>query len=72
MVDVTSVEGSVEGNQQSGCGRRPKFSGEEDKIIVREVYAAKAHVAGYGQVRSRVEEAAARVNENPNLENKVS
>ena len=58
--------------QQDRRGRLPNFPTDEDKILVREVYAAKAHVAGYGQGRSRFEEEAARANANPNLMQKVS
>jgi hypothetical protein len=32
-------------------GRRPKFTEEEDFILVREVAAAIAHVAGHGEKR---------------------
>ena len=58
--------------KKSGRGRRPKGADEEHNRIVREEYAAKPYVAGYGQVRSRFEKTAERANENPNLENKVS
>jgi hypothetical protein len=48
-------------------GRRSRFTAEEDLIIVREVAAAKAHVAPYGDIRARFEIAAARASENERM-----
>jgi hypothetical protein len=53
-------------------GRRPKFSRDEDLILVREVAVAKAHVAGYDDVKSKFAEAASRANQNGALRNKVT
>ena len=63
---------AADDNQKGGRRRRPNFSTDEDKLLVREMYAAKAHVAGYGKVRSRFEEAAVLANDNPNLTQKAS
>ena len=41
---------AADDDQQGGRERRRNSSTDEDKILVREVYVAKAHVAGYGQV----------------------
>jgi hypothetical protein len=79
MSSVRSLENSS--NSDAGVpgprstlarGRRPKFSREEDLILVREVAAAKAHVASYGDVKMRFAEAASRANANVELRSKVT
>jgi hypothetical protein len=37
--------------EEPRVGRRPKFTEEEDPILVHEVAAAKAHVACHGENR---------------------
>ena len=64
---VNPVEGEVESPPSEVLpdtrrGRRPKFSASDDLVIVREVAAAKAHVAGFGDKRERFGEAAVRGN----------
>ena len=58
---------AADDNQQGGRGGRPNFSTDEDTMLVRKEYAARAHVARYWKVRSRFEEAAARANAKPDL-----
>jgi hypothetical protein len=68
MSSVRSQENSSDSDASGGPGprsnvargRRPKFSQDEDLILVREVAAAKAYVAGYGDVKSKFSEAASR------------
>ena len=73
MAEIIPVPvAAADENEKGERGRRPNFSTDEDKIFVREVYAAKTHVAGHGQVRSCFEETAVRPNANPNLTPKVS
>ena len=45
-------------------GRRPKFTAEEDLILVREVAAAHAHAAPYGDIRTLFANAAHCANSN--------
>jgi hypothetical protein len=52
--------------------RRPKFTAEEDLIIVREVSASKAHIASFGTKRELLTVAAERVNANPAMKTSVS
>lgn len=47
---------------KKGAGRRSKFTYEEDLLLLREVAAAKAHVAPTGETRERFEIAAAKAN----------
>jgi hypothetical protein len=61
-IEADAAHGPVE---EPRVGRRPKFTEEEDLILVREVAAAKAHVAGHGEKRERYETVALRVNGNP-------
>jgi hypothetical protein len=80
MSSVRSQENSSDSDANGGPGprsnvvrgRRPKFSRDEDLILVREVAAAKAHVAGYGGVKSKFSEAASRANQNSALRSKVT
>jgi len=58
--------------QEERRGRAAKFSPAEDLILMREVAAARAHVAGFGEKRARFTIAAGKCNENPNLREKVS
>ena len=53
-------------------GRRPKFTAEEDLILVREVAAAHAHVAPYGDIRTRFAAAAHCANSNADFKCKVN
>ncbi|CAN8073476.1 unnamed protein product [Agarophyton chilense] len=53
-------------------GRRPKFTPEDDLIIAREVSAAKAHIAGYGEIQNSFGQAAAKANVNTQLSQNVS
>jgi len=48
-------------------GRTAKFSSTEDLLLIREVAAAKAHIAEFGEMSKRFQVAASRANENPNL-----
>ena len=52
----------IPGRPQPTGGRRAKFSPSEDLDIVREVAAAKAHIAPMGQTRQRFEIAASKAN----------
>lgn len=52
-------------------GRRAKFKAGVD-IIVREVAASKAHVAGFGEITIRYEQAAALTNSNSALSCRVT
>jgi uncharacterized FAD-dependent dehydrogenase len=51
--------------EEPRVGRRLKFTEEENLILVREVAAAKAHVAGHSEKRERHKTVALRVNGNP-------
>ena len=53
-------------------GRRPKFTPDDDLIIAREVSAAKAHIAGCGDINNRFAQAASRANLNKKLSQKVT
>lgn len=55
-----------------GVGRKSKFKPDEDLIIVREVAAARAHVAPNGETRERFEVAAAKVNGSKRLVSSVT
>lgn len=54
------------------AGRHSRFTCDEDLIIVREVAAARAHIAGFGETRRKFENVAANVNENPSMNQKVT
>jgi hypothetical protein len=53
-------------------GRRPKFTAEEDLIIVCEVSASKAHSASFGSNREHFAVAAEPANANPAMQTSVS
>ena len=53
-------------------GRRPKFTAKEDLILVREVTAARAHVAPYGDIRTRFATAAQCANSKADFKCKVN
>lgn len=56
-----------------GKARRiPTFKPNDDLISVREVSAAQAHIAKYGEVQMSFDKAAERANPNPNLSAKVT
>lgn len=49
-------------HNDSRTGRRPKFTPDDDLVLVREVAAAKAHVAPNGATKERFETAAKKSN----------
>ena len=53
-------------------GRRPKFTAKKDLILVREVAAARAHVAPYGDIRTLFATAAHWANSNADFKCKVN
>jgi len=57
---------------QPRAGRRTAYSDEQDIAIVREVAAAEAHIAGFGETRKRFEKAAGLLGENPLFTTKIS
>eukprot|EP00171_Calliarthron_tuberculosum_P009483 IDg9483t1 len=52
------------GTGKSKAGRQSRFSTAEDLVIVREVSAASAHLAAFGETRGKFQEAAGKVNAN--------
>ena len=66
---ATSGENEV-GKKQSG--RHSKFKLEEDLILIREIMAAKAHIASFNGIRNRFETAAFKANDNEGLVGKVT
>jgi len=52
-------------------GSASNFTPAEDLILIREVAAAKAHIAGHGEKGKRFQVAADKANGNPNLRDKV-
>lgn len=56
----------------SRSGRRPKFSSEEDLIILREVSACKSHMARTGKKPERFEVSAAKFNGTKNMSSRVT
>lgn len=59
---ATDVPVAPPTRRPSRTGRRPKFTPDDDLIIVREVAAAKAHVSPNGTSKERYETAANKVN----------
>ena len=50
MAEIIPVPvAAADDNKKAQGGRQPNFSTNKDKTLVREVYAAKAHVEGYGK-----------------------
>jgi hypothetical protein len=71
--NTTSDEDKIESTSAAvRRGRRPKFTAEEDLIIVREVSASKAHIASFGTKRELFAVAAERANANPAMKTSVS
>lgn len=70
MAEVLDVSSNDDGSR--GVRKRGKYLPEEDLIIVREVAALRAHVAGYGNVKQSFESVAQRVNQNPHMMQKVN
>lgn len=58
--------------EKAKSGRHSRFTAEEDLLIVREVCAAQAHIASFGETRTRFENAATKANENPLLRARVT
>ena len=58
--------------QQRRHGKRHRFTPEDDLIILREVAAANAHVAGYGEIQKSFAVATENANCNPSLSAKVT
>ena len=58
--------------QQRRHGKRHRFTKEDDLIILREVAAASAHVAGYGEFQKIFTAATEDSNCNPSLSAEVS
>jgi len=55
------------GETKVSRGRRPTFTYADDLIVAREVAAANAHIAPYGEVQKRFALAAQRTNTNMKL-----
>lgn len=52
---------------KSRTGRRMKFNLQDDLILVKEIAAVHAHIAAYGEVSAKFNQAAEKCNANPNL-----
>ena len=69
LIPLTPIEPNTLGSEnrsglygESRPGRRPKFTPFDDLVLVREVAAAKAHVAPNGTTKERFETAAKKAN----------
>ena len=71
MAEILDVVSKKDG-QLHGARKRGKYLSQEDLIIVREVAALRAHIAGYGNVKQSFETVACKVNQNPHMSQKVN
>ena len=72
VVPSSPTGNADEGACKSKAGRQSRFSNEEDLILVREVAASSAHLAAFGETRATFGQAAAKVNENEAMKEKVT
>ena len=66
------ADGALPKNPIHKLGRRSRFSSDYDLVLIREVVAAKAHIAPNGEVRERFQIAASKSNATKRLCNVVT
>ena len=72
VVPSSPTGNADDGAGKSKAGRHSRFSKEEGLIFVREVAAASAHYAAFGETRAKFEQGAAKVNEKETVKEKVT
>ena len=69
IIPSPSADASI--SDDSRHGRHLRLASQEDLILVREVSAANAHLAPFGEKRKRFEEVAEKANDHTSLCQKV-
>ena len=72
VVPSSPTGNADEGAGKSKAGRQSRFSNEEELILVRDVAASSAHLAAFGETREKFEQAAAKINGNETMKEKVT
>ena len=73
MAEVISVDApSPSGSVATKTGRHSRFTAEENLVLLREVSAANAHVAAFGENGKRYGDAASNFNANPTVAQTVT